>query len=180
MRNLPLVKKYAAGLAGALQDEGEHAAVGGEVRGFLDLLLSHRDLKRALVSPFVNARRRVAILDEILARAGLSPKAARFLKLLQSHKRLDLLPGIVEALPEAWSEKHGVVTYEAASAVPLTPAQTDRLAALLEASEGKSVRIVTRIDPGLVGGLALRKGHIVYDASVEGQLTALKERLGRE
>jgi len=180
MKNLALVRKYADGLAGALKDDGEYASVASEVRAFLDLLLSHNDLKRALVSPFVNARRREAILKEILSRTGTGPKASRFLALLQQHKRMELLPDIVEGLPEAWSGKHGVVTYEVASAVPLTQVQQDRLARSLEASEGKPVRLVFKADPGLVGGLTVRKGHIVFDASVEGELSALKERLGHE
>ena len=180
MRNQALVRKYADGLAGALKDDREYASVGTEVRAFLKLFLAREDLQRALVSPFVNARRREAILDEILSRAGTGPKASRFLKLLQHHKRMELLPDIVEALPEAWSEKQGVVTYEVTSAVPLTVVQQKRLAGSLEASEGKPVRLVLKADPGLVGGLAVRKGHIVYDASVEGELTALKERLGHE
>lgn len=180
MRNLALVKKYAAGLAGALEDDREYRAVGAEIRSFLELFLAREDLRRALVSPFVNVRKRGAILGEVLTRSGLSPKSRRFLELLQHHKRMALLPDIVEALAEAWSEKQGAVTYEVASAVPLTEAQLKKLAASLEASEGKPVRLVLKADPGLVGGLALRKGHIVYDASVEGELTALRERLGRE
>jgi len=180
MRNLAIVRKYADGLARALEDDQEYQAVGAEIRAFRDLFLSREDLQRALVSPFVNARRRETILAEILSQAGTGPKASRFLKLLQHHKRMDLLPEIVEALPEAWSEKKGVVTYEVASTVPLSPAQRDRLAKGLEASEGKPVRLVFKADPGLVGGLAVRKGHIVFDASIEGELTAIKERLGHE
>ena len=70
------------------------------------------------------------------------------------------------------------MTYEAASAVPMTEPQKDRLRRSLEAREGKPVRLVFKVEPGLVGGLAVRRGHIVYDASVEGELDALKERLG--
>lgn len=180
MKNLALVKKYADGLARALADEREYASVGADVRAFLEVFLSRADLRRALVSPFVNARKREAVLAGVLSLSGTGPKASRFLTLLQHHKRMELLPDIVEALPEAWSEKQGIVTYEVASAVPLTAAQRDRLTQGLEASEGKPVRLVPKADPGLVGGLALRKGHIVYDVSVEGELTALKERLARE
>ena len=178
MKCLALVHKYANGLARALQDDREYGAVGGEVRAFLELFRSREDLRRALVSPFFNARKREAVLGEVLAGQGLSPKAFRFLELLQHHKRLELLPDIVAALPEAWAEKQGVVTYEVASAVPLTAAQQDRLARTLEASEGRPVRLVLKADPGLLGGLAVRKGHIVYDASVEGELAAIVERLG--
>jgi len=178
MRDLTLVKKYADALALAVRDEAEWAAVTADVRAFLDLYRSREDLRRALTSPFVNVRRKGAVLDEILALAATGPKATRFLKLLLEHKRMELLPAVVESLPEAWAEKRGVVTYEAASAVPLTAAQQDRLLRSLEASEGRPVRLVLKVDPGLVGGLALRKGHIVYDASVEGELLALQERLG--
>ncbi|HDT12761.1 MAG TPA: ATP synthase F1 subunit delta [Candidatus Aminicenantes bacterium] len=180
MKNLALVRKYADGLARALADDREYEAVGSEVRMFLGVFESHPDLGRALVSPFLNARRREAILDEVLKRSGTGPKASRFLKLLQHHKRMEYLPAIVEALPQAWSERQGIVTYEVASAVPLSEAQQGRLAKSLEASEGRPVRLVLEDDPGLVGGLALRKGHIVYDASVEGRLNALQERLGQE
>jgi F-type H+-transporting ATPase subunit delta len=178
MKNLVLVRKYADGLAQALKDDQEYKSVGDEVRAFLELFLSGEDLRHALVSPFVNARKKAAILDEILPRLGTGPKASRFLTLLLSHKRMRILPEIVAGLPEAWSEKQGIVTYEVASAVPLTPAQQDRLTRGLEASEKRPVRLVFKADPGLVGGLAVRKGHIVYDASVEGELAALKERLG--
>jgi F-type H+-transporting ATPase subunit delta len=180
MRNPVLVRKYADGLARALGDDREFASVGAEVRAFLELFLSREDLRRALVSPFVNARRKAAVLAEVLPRVGTGPKASRFLMLLLRHKRMRLLPEIVEALPEAWSEKHGVVTLEVASAVALTEDQIVRLTRTLEASEQKPVRLVFKTDPGLVGGLTVRKGHIVYDASVEGELAALQERLGHE
>jgi F-type H+-transporting ATPase subunit delta len=180
MKNLALVKKYAQGFVQAVLDEAEYASAGGDVRAFLALLDSRSDLRRALVSPFVNARRKAAVLDEVLSRLGTGPKARRFLALLLKHKRLDLLQAVVEALPEAWSERLGVVTYEVSSAVPLTEAQKARLARGLEAAEKRPVRLVPRTDPAILGGLTLRKGHIVYDASVEGELAAIQERLGQE
>ncbi len=180
MKNLTLVKKYAEGLAQAVKDEQEYGSVGAEIRAFLALFVSREDLHRTLVSPFVNARKKAAILEDVLALAGTGPKASRFLALLLHHKRLELLPEIMEALPQAWSEKLGIVTYEVTSAVPLTAGQGDRLTRNLEASEKKPVRLVAKVDPAVIGGLALRKGHIVYDTSVEGRLTALKERIEHE
>jgi F-type H+-transporting ATPase subunit delta len=178
MKNLALVHRYADGLARALKDDREYDAVGAEVRAFLEILRAREDLNRALVSPFVNARKRAVILGEVLERLGTGPKAGRFLKLLQDHKRLPLLPEIVAALPDAWAAKRGIVTYEVASAVPLSAAQRDRLTRTLEASEGRPVRLVLKADPALLGGLAVRKGHIIYDASVEGEMAAIIERLG--
>ena len=178
MKNVVLVRRYADGLARALKDDREYAAVEEDIRAFLELFLSRDDLRQALVSPFVNARKRGAVLDKVLAGCGAGPKAARFLKLLQDHKRLGLLPEIADALPAAWADRQGFVTYEVASAVPLTAAQRDRLARTLEAGEGRPVRLVFQADPKLLGGLAVRKGHIVYDVSIEGELASIIERLG--
>jgi len=179
MKNQALVRKYADGLVQALQDEREFESVGAEVRAFRDLYVSREDLRRALISPFVNARKKSAVLDEVLAGSGNGPKASRFLSLLLRHKRLDILPAVVDLLPEAWSGKLGLVTFEVTSAIPLTDGQKARLSEGLEASEKKPVRLVFKTDPAIVGGLAVRKGHIVYDASVEGRLAALKELLGQ-
>ena len=179
MKNQALVRKYAEGLAQALKDEREFESVGAEVRAFLGLFVAHEDLRKALVSPFVNTRKKAAVLEGVLAGSGTGPKASRFLSLLLQHKRLELLPAVVDLLPEAWSDKHGVVSFEVTSAVPLTAGQKERLERGLEASEKKPVRLVFKTDPVLVGGLAVRKGHIVYDASVEGRLAALKELLGQ-
>jgi len=179
MKNQALVRKYAEGLAQALKDEREFESVGAEVRAFRDLFVSREDLRKALVSPFVNARKKAAILDGVLAGSGTGPKTSRFLSLLLRHKRLDLLPAMVDHFPQAWSDLRGVVTLEVTSAAPLTAGQKERLEKGLEASEKKPVRLVFKNDPAIVGGLAVRKGNIVFDASVEGQLAALKERLGQ-
>lgn len=179
MKNSGAIKKYAEALAGAVKDQREFEAVGAEIRAFLDLFVSRDDLRKVLVSPFVHARKKGVVLDEVLAWAGTGPKASRFLTILLENKRLELLSEIMAALPEAWSEKHGIVTYEVTSAIALTEGQRTRLSKTLEVSGEKPVRIVSRIDAEVVGGIALRKGHIVFDASVEGELTALKERLGQ-
>ncbi len=179
MKNQALVRKYADGLVQALQDEREFESVEAEVRAFRDLFVSRADLRKALVSPFINARKKSAVLDQVLAGSGTGPKASRFLSLLLRHKRLDLLPAMVDLLPEAWSAKHGVVSFEVTSATPLTAVQKERLERGLAGSEKKPVRLVFKTDPAIVAGLAVRKGHIVYDASVEGRLAALKELLGQ-
>ena len=179
MKNQALVRKYADGLVLALQDAPEFESVGAEVRAFRDIFVSREDLRMALVSPFINASKKSAVRDQVLAGSGTGPKASRFLSLLLRHKRLDILPAVVDLLPEAWSAKLGFVTFEVTSAVPLTDGQKVRLSEGLEASEKKSVRLVFKTDPAIVGGLAVRKGHIIYDASVEGRLAALKELLGK-
>jgi F-type H+-transporting ATPase subunit delta len=177
MKNPILVKKYTQGLVAALADGAEFRRALGELEGFADLVRGRDDLRRALVNPFLNARKRAGIVREVLERASALDKTVRLVLLLAEHGRLELLPEIVAGAPEAWNERRGVATLEVSSVVPLADDQKVRLEAALERLEGRPVSLGYRIDPGIIGGLALRKGNIVYDASVAGDLLRLKEKI---
>jgi F-type H+-transporting ATPase subunit delta len=177
MKNPTLVRKYTQGLVAALADEAEFRRALGELEGFAGLVTGREDLRRALANPFLNISKRAGIAREVLERAGAGAKTVRFILLLAEHGRLELLPEIVAGAPEAWNERRGIATLEVASVVPLTDDQKVRLEAVLERREGKPVSLGYRIDPGIIGGLALRKGNVVYDVSVEGDLLRLKEKI---
>lgn len=177
MKNQVLVRKYAQGLVQAAAGEAEFEAVRAEIGAFLDLCAGRKDLRDALDSPFVPPERKAAILADVLKASRAGAKTVRFLSLVLEHKRLGLLRDISAALPEAWNESLGIATFEVASVVPLTEAQVRRLREALEAVEGGPVRLAFRIDPAIVGGLSLRKGHIVYDASIQGNLDQLREQI---
>jgi F-type H+-transporting ATPase subunit delta len=177
MRNLVLVKKYATGLVMAVSGEAEFRSVQSDVAEFLEVYEGRKDLRDALTSPFIDIRRKEAMLEAVLMASGAGVKTIRFLRLLQEHKRLGLLREIAAALPEAWNEKLGILTFEASSVVPLTDVQKARLRKELEAAEGRPVRLSYRLDPSLVGGLSLKRGNIVYDVSVQGSLDEIRERI---
>lgn len=177
MKNLALVKKYAQGLVQAVKEEGEFASILAELRAFLNLYSGREDLRTALTSPFLNAGKRARILKDVLSESQAGEKTIRFLSLLLEHKRLDLFGDIVGILPEIWDEEHGIVTFEATSVVPLTAGQKQRLRETLEAAEKGPVSLVFKIDAALVGGLALKRGNIVYDVSIQGSLNGMKEHI---
>jgi F-type H+-transporting ATPase subunit delta len=177
MKNPALVKKYAQGLVQAVRDDAEFASVLAELRAFLELYSARDDLRTALISPFLNAVKRARILDDVLARSRDGGKTVRFLSLLLENKRLDLVKDIVDILPGTWNGAHGIVTFEVTSVVPLTAGQKERLRETLEAAEKSPVSLVFRTDAALVGGLALKRSNIVYDASIRGSLNRMKEHI---
>jgi F-type H+-transporting ATPase subunit delta len=177
MKNRVLIKRYAQGLVNALGDDAEYRFVGGDLDGFSALTRSRDDLREALTNPFLTVRKRASIVDGVLTLMSCHEKTKRFLGLLVEHGRLDMLDDVRALLPEAWNEKRGVTTYAAVSAVPMTDAQKERLKAALEGLEKRPVSLVARVDPGILGGLTVMKGNIVYDASVEGDLLKLREKI---
>lgn len=91
--------------------------------------------------------------------------------------RLELLPEIVESMPEVWNEKKGVSTLEVASVVPLSDKQKKKLQEKLTKLEKRKVSLKYRIDPELIAGLWIRRGNIVYDVSLKGSLVNLKDKI---
>jgi F-type H+-transporting ATPase subunit delta len=177
MRSELLVRKYTQGLVGALRDETEYASVSRDLSDFRGLVSSHAGLARVLASPFVPARKRGGVVRDILAASRMSGKASRFLLLLLDHNRLGLLEEIMKALPVEWNEHRGVAVFEVSSAVPLAESQRKKLQAQLERREKLPVHLIYRLDPSLGGGLSLRRGNVVYDASVSGRLARLREKI---
>jgi F-type H+-transporting ATPase subunit delta len=177
MKNLVLVKRYCLGLLGAVHSEEEYASVLEELVSFAQLLAEQKDLNLTLLTPFLPASRKIKVADEILRRLSLQPKVVRFILLLLENERLELLPDILELLPDLWNEAQGVVTFEVFSVVPLKPAQEKTLRIELENIEQRPVALKFHEDPSLIGGISLRKGNVVYDVSLKGSLEQLREKI---
>ncbi len=173
-----LLKRYSEGLAAALPDEAEFRAVSGELKEFLELLTGHARLKAILLRPFVSSTKKAAIIEEILARQDYRDKTKRFLNLLVQHKRLELLPDVAADLPARWRARQGIRSFEVSSVVALSPAQKERLEAELARLEKAPVFCSYTLDPSLLGGLFIRKGNRVFDASVRGELQRMKDIIG--
>ena len=177
MRSQILVKRYAQGLISSSKDEKEFKSLRHQLREFQHLFSAQKNLQDVLISPFLPLTKKTEIVAQILAEIPLKGKAGRFLLLLVENNRLPLLPDILNRLPELWNEEHGIATFVVSSVVPLNDTQKKRLEEKLLKLEKRPVSLSYRIDPSLVAGLSIRKGNIVYDASLQGELESLKRKI---
>jgi F-type H+-transporting ATPase subunit delta len=178
MRSELLVKRYTDGLAAALPGESEYRTVFGEIEEFQGILQGYERLRVLLLRPFVSSTKKAGIVEEILQRQKYGDKTRRFLLLLIEHRRLGLLPEIIRTLPPRWKELHGIQTFEVLSVVPLADGQKKRLEEELSRLEKGPVSCSYAQNPEIIGGLFIRKGNRVYDASVKGGIERLKEIIG--
>lgn len=177
MKHRVLVKRYSQGLVNAIRDEEEFAAIHEELHHFLGLLESQEKLKQVLQSPFLPLSKKKALTDELLRALSYMPKTERFISLCVENDRLEFLADILDFLPEHWNEEKGVSTFEVSSVVPLSESQKERLKVKLKQLEQKPVSLKFRTDSSLVGGLSIRRGNIIYDVSIRGNLDRLKEKI---
>jgi F-type H+-transporting ATPase subunit delta len=177
MKNPILVKRYAEGLAQALPEAEEYESVRGRLAAFNAMIEGRADLRTALLRPFLGRSRKAALVAALLEAIKADGKSTRFLELLLRRGRLELLPGILEALPAVWRTAHGLPTFEVRSAAGLTPDQRAALEAELARLEGRPVHCEYGLDPSLLGGLTVRKGNRIFDVSLKGQLDRLKDTI---
>lgn len=177
MENKVLIRRYSTGLVSAIHNRKEYQTVYSQLKKFTDFLYSTEELKNVLLSPFIPALKKKPILEEILKKNSWKVKVKRYLRLLLENNRLNLLPSIVEFLPQLWSELQGIQTFEVFSPVSLTENQKKKLKKTLQQIENKKVELKYKIDPQLIGGLYLKKKNIIYDVSLRGDLYRIRQKI---
>jgi F-type H+-transporting ATPase subunit delta len=140
------------------------------------IIRGSRPLRRFLESPVVSRPRKKAVVKELFG-ASVAPAVLGFVNLLVDKQREGELPGIIEQFARLRDERLGIVGAEVASAVDLSSAQQEQIVRQLKQYTRKDVRLETRRDPSLRGGIIVRIGDTVLDASVRRQLERLRDQL---
>jgi F-type H+-transporting ATPase subunit delta len=171
--------RYASALFDLAKDGREIATISADLKSLKTMLAESADLRTLVSSPVFDAEAKAKGLAAIAERAGFSPLTKKFLGLLAAQRRASSLRDVItafDALAAAW---RGVVSAEVTTAIPLSPSQTSGLAAALRQALGADPEIETRVDPAILGGIKVRVGSRLYDASLKSKLDSLKFALKR-
>lgn len=171
-----VARRYAR----ALYEEGERqsktAAVDEDVAVIRTTLEASRDLLSFFRSPIVPAGKKLNVVRELFGKR-VDIVTLRFLELLVENDREEILPDILSAYSRMRDEQKGIVEAHARSAMPMPEKDREKLAQALEDLTGQKVRLHVTEESDLVGGIVIRIGDLVYDASVRHQLERLRERM---
>jgi len=160
----------------ALHKKTDLDRIGKELEGFQSLLERESALAAALAAPTIPAVKRVAILEAVLASAKVAPEIMNLLRLLARNERVPLVPFVAESFRRLVLEHKQIQPGEVVSAHALSSDQKKRLAGQLGQALGKTMELSYRTDPEILGGVVVRVGNRVFDASVTTQLHRFKEK----
>ena len=138
--------------------------------------LGQEQVLDVLRNPALPMRQRSALVDELVAKRVPAP-IRKLIALLVERGRIDILPGVGTEFRRLINEQRGIVEALATVAAPLTSDETQELQRKLAEMTGRSVDLRVRVDDALIGGITVRVGDTLYDASVRGRLERLRERL---
>lgn len=130
------------------------------------------DVARDLVgNPRLSSAQVAALICD--AAGQLGAEQHNFVRVLADNERLGVMSEIASAFEALRSAHEGVVDAQIASAYPLTDPQAAAIVAMLSGKYGRQVKATVRVDPELIGGVSIRVGDEVIDASVRGKLAQL-------
>lgn len=171
-------KGYAAALFEIARAEGALDAVTDELFRFARTLERENRLRDALTDETVPADHRVAMVSELLGTKA-SPVTANMIALVVRGGRGRELPAIIDAVVALAATEQGKTIAEARSAVPLDDAQGESLRRAIQTATGKDVEVKVIVDPAVIGGLVVRVGNTIFDASVRHRLQLAKEHFAK-
>ncbi len=169
--------RYAAALFDLARDAKQIAAVGTDLARFDALVAGSEDLGRLVKSPAFSAAEQGAAVSAVLAKAKIGGLAANFIKLIAVKRRLFAVRDMVSAY-QAMADAHaGIVKASVTVAAPLSEKNRVAVSDALKAVTGKSVNVVEKVDPSLIGGIVVQLGSRMVDASVRTKLNSLKNAM---
>lgn len=168
---------YAEALLKAAEGSGEADGVLEEIEEIdREVYRPHPKFVELLNTSQVSEWERERISDDLF-KDRASDLVYRFLRVLNRHGRLGLLPAVAVEMRRAWNKRRNQVPVDVRTAAPLDDAQRTALAERLGRMIGATPILDLSTDPSLIGGMVIRVGDYVYDASVKNRLEQLRQRL---
>ncbi|MGZ6372365.1 MAG: ATP synthase F1 subunit delta [Candidatus Limnocylindria bacterium] len=144
--------------------------------GIIGVTMGHPQLRRLLQHPAIPFAEKERVLRSVMGR-GVAPAAVNLVLLMVRRGR----PGAIEPMIARFSEllrrERGIALAQVRSALPLDDGQRAEIVSRLRALTGSQIEMEETVDPDLIGGVAVRIGDQLYDASVRSRLERLRARL---
>lgn len=166
--------RYAQAVFDIVMAEGQIDNLARETEDLAAALADSADLRALISSPKYSRADQAAAIAAIASKMGLSPVMANTLQLMAKNRRLFVLPQLTERLAALIADARGEVTAEVTSAVALNQEQHERLKTTLAEKSGKTVKLNTRVDETLIGGMIVKLGSQMIDSSVRSKLASLQ------
>jgi F-type H+-transporting ATPase subunit delta len=172
-----LAERYAAALFEIADERRNLDETAADLRQLRAMLLESSDFGRLIRSPILSRAAQGRAVAAVAEKAGLSRLLRDFLAVVARNRRLFAVPAMIEAYLARLAARRGEITAEVTAAQPLSEAQLATLGEQLRRSAGRRVALDVRVDARLIGGMIVRLGSRLVDASVESRLRRLQSAM---
>jgi F-type H+-transporting ATPase subunit delta len=169
-----LAERYAKALFELADEQKALDAVADDVRTLGRMIAESADFRRLIRSPVLSRLEQGKAVAAVAERAGFSALTRNLVGVMAHNRRLFVLPEVIQGYLRELAERRGEVTAQVTAARALTPQQAERVNEQLRRAVGRKVSVDIRVDPSLIGGMIVRVGSRMIDASLKSKLARLR------
>jgi F-type H+-transporting ATPase subunit delta len=172
-----IAEVYARALFEAALGQERLDIVREQLGEFADVLASNQDLQVFFFSPYFSTTEQKAGLEQALS--GADPLIENFLDMLIENRRMPVLAATRSRLEELWEQENHRLPVEVTSAIELDEKIVSEIGERIGEQTGQKVQLTSRVDPDILGGIVLRVGNSILDASIRNRLEQLRKDVAR-
>ena len=168
-----LAGRYASALFDLALSERQIDAVSRSLDTLAQALLDSKEFAELVASPLVSRDQAGLALGALGPALGLDPLTTNFLGVLARNGRKSQLRPVIRAFKRLAADHRGETSAEVTTAHPLNDDQLAALRKQLRARAGREVAIEAAVDPAILGGIVVKLGSQMIDASIRTKLNRL-------
>lgn len=173
MKEAAIGSRYALAFYEITNKNNTVEEVYNELSTLMEAYETNIDFKNFLNHPLIDINDKKSFLNKLFA-DKFKEDSLNIVNYLLDKKRLNLLKAIVTEFLKIYYEKHRIVEAEATFAVTPSNEQLQKLLDKLKAKENKEVRLRTKIDKGILGGVIIKIEDRIIDASIKREIEVFR------
>jgi ATP synthase F1 delta subunit len=172
-----LARVYGRSLFEVANEQGKLDLLREQLGQFANALEQNNELRVFFFSPYFSTSEKQDALGGLLQ--GADEQLVNFLKLLIENHRMPVIFRVRREYERLWEQENRMLAVEITSAIELDPATTDSLGERIGERAGRKVMLTARVNPDILGGIVLRVGNSILDASIRNRLEQLRRQVAQ-
>ncbi|MGH2978962.1 MAG: ATP synthase F1 subunit delta [Solirubrobacterales bacterium] len=172
-----IAQVYSRSLFEVAKDHDNLDRIRDELGAFADALAQHRELSVFFFSPYFSTQEKEDGLRRTVLDAD--PTLVNFLQLLIENHRLPVIHRVRRQFDVLWDRENRRLPVELTSAVELEPAVVQELELRIREQTGQNLQLASKVNPDILGGIVLRVGNSILDASIRHRLEQLRKEVAK-
>jgi F-type H+-transporting ATPase subunit delta len=172
-----LAQVYARSLFQVALEHGRLDELREQLGQFADAVSVNHDLAVFFFSPYFSTKEKQDALARMLD--GADPLFVSFLSVLIENHRMPVIFRIRQQYERLWDEENRTLPVEITSAIELDPATAESVGRTIGERAGRKVTLAARVDPDILGGIIIRVGNSILDASIRNRLEQLRRHVAQ-
>jgi len=172
-----IAQVYARALFEVAKEHGLLDEVRDDLEAFAQALADNRELAVFFFSPYFSTEEKKDGLKRAVT--GAEPVFMNFLEALIERHRMPAIFRIRARYQEMWEDERDLLPVEVTSAVALDRATVGSIGKRIGEQTKRTVELSSKVDPDILGGIVLRVGNVVLDASIRNRLEQLRKQVAQ-